>query len=109
MLLNQQLTNLISVTENCLNLVRLQMMSMQRVWEKQLEQIWKTITVWSSRLKRNLLSWVSNYLLSLTVLKLIGEGGSEQKEKPEMVEENSDEFLRNFFIKFGMRRTLEAF
>ena len=24
-------------------------------------------------------------------------------------QENSDEFIRNFFIKFGMRRTLEAF
>ena len=23
--------------------------------------------------------------------------------------EQSDEFIRNFFIKFGMRRTLEAF
>ena len=37
---------------------------------------------------------------------IIGEAG---KEKKESAEEISDEFLRNFFIKFGMRKTLEAF
>ena len=33
---------------------------------------------------------------------------AKPKEKPEE-DEISDEFLRNFFIKFGMRKTLESF
>ena len=37
---------------------------------------------------------------------LIGEASSEKKTE---VDEKSDEFLRNFFIKFGMRKTLESF
>lgn len=39
-------------------------------------------------------------------MSIIGEASSEKK--PE-VDEKSDEFLRNFFIKFGMRKTLESF
>ena len=36
---------------------------------------------------------------------LIDDGTSIASSKPE----NSDEFLRNFFIKFGMKKTLDSF
>ena len=35
----------------------------------------------------------------------LDDGTSIASSKPE----NSDEFLRNFFIKFGMKRTLDSF
>ena len=40
-------------------------------------------------------------------MSIIGEASSEKKAAE--VDEKSDEFLRNFFIKFGMRKTLESF
>jgi hypothetical protein len=39
-----------------------------------------------------------------------GETGEVSiKDGGGMPSEQGDEFIRNFFIKFGMRRTLEAF
>jgi len=39
-------------------------------------------------------------------LKIVDDDGTSiASSKPE----NSDEFLRNFFIKFGMKRTLDSF
>ena len=43
----------------------------------------------------------------LHVLSDMGE--VEEPETPKSAIEQSDEFLRNFFIKFGMRKTLESF
>lgn len=41
-------------------------------------------------------------------LKILSDvDGEEDKEQSQI--EMSDEFLRNFFIKFGMKKTLESF
>ena len=42
-------------------------------------------------------------------LKIMSEDGEEAPRKQTEADEVSDEFLRNFFIKFGMRKTLESF
>ena len=42
-------------------------------------------------------------------LKIMSEDGDEAPAKQTTDDEVSDEFLRNFFIKFGMRKTLESF
>ena len=39
-------------------------------------------------------------------LRILSEG---DEESVDATSERSDEFLRNFFIKFGMRKTLESF
>jgi hypothetical protein len=39
------------------------------------------------------------------LMSTLDDGTSIASSKPE----NSDEFLRNFFIKFGMKRTLDSF
>ena len=39
-------------------------------------------------------------------LRILSEG---DEESVDTTTERSDEFLRNFFIKFGMRKTLESF
>jgi len=44
-------------------------------------------------------------------MHVLDEAHSEiaESEKVMTTSEQSDEFIRNFFIKFGMRRTLESF
>ena len=39
----------------------------------------------------------------------MSDDGEEAPRKQTETDEVSDEFLRNFFIKFGMRKTLESF
>ena len=39
-------------------------------------------------------------------MRILSEGDDESVDT---TSERSDEFLRNFFIKFGMRKTLESF
>lgn len=41
-----------------------------------------------------------------------GKGGiedSKEGDRSSAMSEQSDEFLRNFFIKFGMKKTLDSF
>jgi hypothetical protein len=40
---------------------------------------------------------------------LLGEDDNAPAEEAKKASEHSDEFLRNFFIKFGMNATLESF
>ena len=42
-------------------------------------------------------------------LRILQDGSEAATESESRASERSDEFLRNFFIKFGMRKTLESF
>jgi hypothetical protein len=42
-------------------------------------------------------------------MHVVDEHGADQDSNYGAATEQGDEFIRNFFIKFGMRRTLESF
>lgn len=78
---------------------------------------YEIITVLCSRLRRNLRSLVSyqpqprSYATTYLSPPLLADDEAEIGGESVMggSQEHSDEFIRNFFIKFGMRQTLEAF
>lgn len=51
---------------------------------------------------------VNNTQKKMTILSQTSEKTKAQQQQAE-IDEKADEFLRNFFIKFGMRKTLESF
>jgi len=42
-------------------------------------------------------------------MQILSDNASQQSQVSKRSSELADEFLRNFFIKFGMKKTLESF